>query len=222
MSNDKSIRDVKDYLKKHRTPKKILDLFARLSMHVVLGVNPRYWKFLSDRRYRLGFLEGSILQNPLYVPSQDGCSLKMEKTLAGQWVGYDFERVRKYGEKFPHSVKGKLYTFSIDEVENHPSDMFTSSDILEFFDINHLLSLDAPGIEIAEKEGLVERVTYGEAYDSAGLYGRYESALGVLNVLDDEVYRITPKGNTLVFLGGDGGDKIKKEKKARLPVWAPS
>ncbi len=56
------------------------------------------------------------------------------------------------------------------------------------------------------ESGLVEQATYREAYRLSGMYHSYINSLKHFKLEDQIVYRITPKGNGLVFLMPFGGD----------------
>ncbi len=79
-----------------------------------------------------------------------------------------------------------------------------------------------PTTDEAIRCGLVEQTTYRDAFDNADQLLRYEKGLESYDILDQHVYRVTPKGNGLVVLARDFG--VKKRDPSTLkelkPAWA--
>jgi hypothetical protein len=182
---------------------------------------PEFWKVLFDREYRTGFSEGSILQNPLYVPGGDGFSLRKENARAGSWVGYDFKNQLRYKRRNVQNDSGKLTSFILDEIRNNPKDLYTPDYTLDIFNFYHFLCFEHPSMTYLEEQGVVEKRTYREAYQRVGRYEQYARAMDFFGITEEPVYQITPKGNGLVILTGEGGKKVEKKKESRVLIPSP-
>jgi len=64
-----------------------------------------YKRALYDRKYQSGFFVRSIIQNPLYFPSDSESSLRYEEAVAGRFVGYDFHRKEELGHNIHDQLK---------------------------------------------------------------------------------------------------------------------
>ena len=195
--------------------RKIANFFYRSYMIA----NPGIWKlaiksknfrtFLLNREKRTGLLEGSIIQNPLYIPNEEG--IEKRQVLAGQWAGYDFKRKKEFGNKVEQYRKGKLLTFLIDEIRDNNSEDYTPtiSDVL--FNINHLIHIEIPSIDYCLENGIIRDTTYLKTYEQAKMDKNYLNELERFGVLNNSVYQVTPKGNSLIYLVGSGGEKQEGE-----------
>lgn len=167
--------------------------------------NPRRRRLLS-RRARHGLLEGTIIQNPLYIP-RDESNLEMRTATAGQWVAYDFERPDKLGHQQPVS-EGVLYSLLVNWLDGYsrhaPTPIF-SIDVLS----SDIFAFERPSVEYLIQKDILESATYEKAYRRVGRYDAYARAMEVLGISDKEVFQVTPKGNGVVRLGRDGGDTSK-------------
>lgn len=180
--------------------------------------DPEFRRLLAYREGRIGFLEYSILQNPLYVPSDSEGSLEFVTASAGRWVGYDFKRESEFGENSIKRYEGKLISFILDEIkENKPLD-YTPTTLFRFFDFSHLIHFETPSVDYLIENGLLETRTYREAFQKSGKYEEYARTLDLFEITEKPVYQITPKGNGLIFLSADGGEKVTEKKKAKKLV----
>jgi len=161
---------------------------------------------------RFGLLEGAIIHSSIYAPGERQESLQefYSKT-PGWWAAYDFRRVSQFGEKARSFQEGKLCTFWIDELTGNDKDELTRLGTLKFIsNLEHRASYDFPGIEKLAEQGFVELKTYEDAYAHAGLGSQYSSSLGLLELSKKPVYAVTPKGNGMIFLINEGGEKTPK------------
>ncbi len=163
----------------------------------------------------MGLLEGALIENPLYVPQENG-SLAVNYARAGAWVAWDIQRKSVLGRNgIKQQRKGTLGIFLPDEVRDHEKGEYTPTDLLEPLSIDHFLTYESPSISYILGKGLVEETTYGRALQREGLYEKYARAMGVLNIEGKRVFQVTPKGNTLIYLLNDGGDTVTKEERAK-------
>ena len=79
-----------------------------------------------------------------------------------------------------------------------------------------------PSIDEVLEWGYVREVTYGESFERVKQFERYKDALAFFDISDKTVYQVTPKGNGLVYLLKDGGDKKRLEDSARSLVLQPA
>lgn len=106
---DESIRDeMADLLKRSRILRFAVNEFIHTIARFVLFYTPdgrdRLRKsggelLLLPRRSRVGFLEDSILGNPLLYPVEEQRSLEKDDAPAGRLVAYDFVRPHEFGPK---------------------------------------------------------------------------------------------------------------------------
>lgn len=101
--------------------------------------------------------------------------------------------------------------FRLDELLDKPADARTPVGALDLMDIDHFYSLDRASPEELVEVGILTPTTHEEAYRAAGLHDRYGEDLARRTMPEEQVYTITPKGNTLVVLMRDGGDSAPKE-----------
>lgn len=169
---------------------------------------PEFWNFPFRTELRKGLLEDAIIQNPLYVPNEQEGGLKYEDALSGRWVAYDFHRERIFGRANPLK-KGKFHSFILDDIKDNEGNTQTPTELFQLFDMYHFFHAERPSIDYLIEQEIIEPKTYGEAYQKAGQYETYAHALDIHELKDKKVYQVTPKGNTLLFLAGDGGDTKK-------------
>ena len=186
--------------------------------------DPKRFKKLFDRECNIGLLEGSIIGDSLYSANKGDIELQRESSIAGQWVAHDPYRTREFGENAPEIHKGKLLSFLVEEIAGNNKNHYTPTEFLNVYDVCHLAYLNTSSIgELVDGE-YVEEKKYENALKQIGLYEGYKEQLPN-NVLKKEVYQVTPKGNGLIFLRKEAGEKKKKiqEKKSSLipqPVFA--
>ncbi len=168
---------------------------------------------LGDPETYLGLTHGAVIQNPLYYPDQQGERLITRQTRGGAWRGYDFNRPEvfsKGSDKPPIRLyyAGQLWAFVPPAIEGNPPDVRTPIAVSArlLYDMDVLATLDAYSTETLVGLGLLAVESYRETFRRVGVYERYAAELEARSLSDDPVYQVTPKGNTLVFLLGDGGD----------------
>ncbi len=205
-------QELKDFFKRHYFHRKAASLVGKFIFTAYVLFTPKGWDAIKERgnifarRNLVGLLENSILQNELYIPGEEGGSLSFEEAKSpGHYVSFDFRRKEEFGEHAMQKDEGSLYSFFLDEIKYNPPNKFTPTDLLQILDVEHLFEFDKPSLDDLIKQGLVIQTTYKEAYDRAGYYTIHKNSMDVLNVADRQVFQITPKGNTLVFLISEGG-----------------
>jgi len=113
-----------------------------------------------------------------------------------------------------------LNSFLLDEIKDNPKELYTPDYTFDWFKFEHVYSLECPSMTYLEEHGLMEQKTYREAYQRMGKYEQYAQAIEVLGIAEKPVFQITPKGNSLIMLLGDGGDKVPKRKEVKKLVLA--
>lgn len=167
-------------------------------------------KELKDPEKTRGLIRGALLSNTLAYPDPETGQLCYTQALAGQWIAYDFNRRRVFPDAYKDDsavapVQGKLWAFMIDEVAENPPEAETPTHLFNLRNFDHLTSMVTPSIQDLLDSGFVQASTYREAYEEAGLYDRYAQDLASRNLTGQQVFTITPKGSTLVFLMPDSG-----------------
>lgn len=178
-----------------------------------------------DREAQVGLLEDSIFNNELFYPNQDETGFLHKSAVAGRYVGYDFNRPAEFGPKVKKRgtqlvEDGRLFMIPLNEIMENPVDKHTSTYLLNIYNIEHMALCQPANIDDLLGHGLVEQTTYKAAYDRVGLYNKYSASLALGDIADRSVYRVTPKGNSLVFLAKDFGEqkKLPDAKKVLNPV----
>src|SRR3989344_5849306 len=189
--------------------KAAIHLCIRLTFGYQLLTQPEIRKII-HRQHRVGLLAGSIFQDHLHVPVEGG-SLQYQGGTAGRFVGYDFHRKQHFGQYANKLFQGRLWTFLPTAVADNPANFLTPTGFLNIFDLEHLLTIDTPTLAQSLENGLITETTYGEAFATAGMAKTHGNALAVLQLEDQQVYQITLKGNGLVFIDRDGGDKRRQD-----------
>ena len=129
-----------------------------------------------------------------------------------------FDRERRIGLLENSIINPELYhpnrdgTFALDEVKGNPQWLHTPTNLFDIFDLAHALCFDCPPLDQAIEQGYLRETTYGAAYRKTGHYEKYRLALLHSGINDKPVYVVTPKGNGLVGLAPDMGEKVKKPK----------
>ncbi len=202
----------------------------RITMDVLFKVNfylapfnPLFWKgmiespsfreFWLRRESKIGLLEGSIIQNPLWIPESDGNDLVQHIETGGQWYGYDFQREAEFGKEARPVKRGKLVSIIPEELKPLSPRAYTPTGSVHPLNYVHFLQLEMPSIDYLVQHGVVEETTYERAFERVGMLERYVWNLSQHQLLDLPVFQVTPKGNGLVSLGQPGGKKITKELK---------
>lgn len=218
-------QDIREALRLHRKSRFLLTLLTRLFLYSSIMFLPSGREFIKDpvkRRFLftregdLGSLEDTIIAPDLYHPNAEGTSLEITSAPAGRWVSFDFRRPEKFNlGNYVHQRQlrtGRLALFSLDETNGNNPNEYTSNNLLNIFDLSHLLTLEFPPLNQAINDGFIAESTYAAAYHKVGLYDRYGKLLKLSGLNDSSLYVITPKGNSLIVLMRDGGDHIKKPK----------
>ncbi|MBI2031076.1 MAG: hypothetical protein HYT08_00500 [Candidatus Levybacteria bacterium] len=221
--NNKLTKDINDFFKRHRLWRYPANIAWRISVYTVLIStkdgrerlkNPETRRFLYDREAQAGLLEGSIFNHDLFHPNEEERSLLHEHAVAGRWVAYDFNRPQEFGQKVKKRGRqiftGKLIAFPLDEIIDNKLEDHTSTYLLNPYAIEHVLQMDtSPKIDDLLSYGFIEESTYRQSFESVGQYETYKSYMSLAGITEERVYRVTPKGNTLVYIERDFGDKRK-------------
>jgi len=183
--------------------------------------NPSYRKLMFDRETKTGLLEDSIFAPSLWCPNDEGTSLQYDNAVAGRYAAYDFHRREEFGKNTVNRGKGRLIAFPLDEIIDNPASKYTPSTLVEPLDLGQILQIVFPSIDELVEWELVRDTTYKEAYKRAGLYDQYRLGIELKNIGDETVYQITPKGNGLVFVATEGGEKTSEKKRELVfvPGW---
>lgn len=218
-------RELSATLRESRLARRLGNVFFRLSMLPTLLLteegrelfnDPEMRRFFYDKEARVGLLEDSIISDELYVPNMDGTSLEHKSTVAGRFVSFDFHRPEEFKSVAKNRARqndhGKLMVFALDEVKYNGKNDYTPTDLLNPFDLLHALSIDAISPEEAIRQGFLIETTYREAYGKVGLFNKYKICLDLQGLSDKSIYAVTPKGNTLIGLIKDAGEKKKDPK----------
>lgn len=149
-----------------------------------------------------GLTEGTIIGNPVWFPMQPNI-FAFQGTSAGHWVGIDFDRPMIFpprkGGTTRQPWKGALYSMYIDEVKDRSPEQRTPNRLLKPLRFDHFASYDKTTPERAIGDGLLRATTYGEAFRQLGFAENFGEELEARNLVDSQVFQVTPKGNTLVF-----------------------
>lgn len=223
-----SLKPTQDFLRRHRSLNLPLNALYMSAFYAYGFLNPRLRdvmkdpeirRLLTDREAQVGLLEDSIFAPSLYHPSADETSMEYTDTVAGRWVGYDFHRATDFGprvkERGRQLFEGRITTYPLEEVLRNDVNTHTSSYLLHPFSFPdfHIFQESIPTIEDLLSYGFIEESTYAESYDRAGQYPKYRKQMAIEGILDLPIYRVTPKGNTLVVISGDFGKRKKEPEK---------
>ncbi|RME31687.1 hypothetical protein D6789_01890, partial [Candidatus Woesearchaeota archaeon] len=215
--------DLRRHLRTSPLSRFFLDSFIKTFYAGFFVFHPESWRLLRNPTVRraiftgdafTGLLEGSIFEYEIYQPHNGNLTLR--RGGAGRYAGYDFLRPREFRNAI-QARRGRIYAFPLEEIIHNDPSTYTPTSLLKILTLDHFLQLDLPTPTELEEMGLVHRATYGEAYTSVGL-DEYLQPLAVLGVLDKKVYRVTPKGNGLIFLGTEGGDEQRKDVRDLKPA----
>jgi len=199
-------------------------------LYLVMGVSTKdgreflrgpYRKMFYNRKYQSGLFVDSIINNPLYVPSDTKGSLSYEETVAGRYVAYDFHRKEELGQDINVLQKGRIVKLNLDGVQGNPGNLLTPTGTLNLFDWRHLKTFDAPNLDDFITDEFLEETTYEAAYKRADVYEAFAAAMHVLGIAENKVYQVTPKGNGLVRIIRDFGKKQKNPEKGKVPILRP-
>ena len=204
-----------------------LDLRARAFAGLVsLLLAPGGWKeldnhILYNKKEMVGFLAGSIIQNPLYYPDEG--NVEFLSTGAGNWLGFDFRRNQGFQKGVYGPLRGgKLASFLIEDIKDNDPQQLTPTGYLNLFDVYHMAQMEFPIMDYLVKNGLVSTSTYAKSFEKAGEYSQFKGMLKELGIAEKPIFEVTPKGNGLVFLVEVEGEKRPKESVDFAPSWVPA
>ncbi len=176
-----------------------------------------------------GLIEGAIIGSTVSFPvaNSDKPRVEYEKAPGGRWVGYDFNRPSEFPTiNAKHGVKqltrGRLVAFLLDRVMDNEPEERTPTASVDFTSLDDVFSFDTPTIDELVDAGMLRLTTQGEAYERVGLYDVYGEELSSRSVEDDPVFQVTPKGNSLVSLERDFGEKKPRESEMPNLGWVPN
>ena len=161
-----------------------------------------------------GMIEGAIIAPKLaYVDQENGLLIYKEATKGGL-IGYDVARPFEFpaqpnAEPIPTISEGVLWSMLPKELEENPASLRTPTGYVELYNYEHLLTLSKYPLETLIGEKVLAAVSLAEAFDTVGL-GEHIGGLEARRIATDRVYQVTPKGNTLMRLEEDSGDKTPK------------
>lgn len=229
-------KDIADFFKRHRLARYPANIAWRIAIYIAVVTtpkgrdvlrNPEARRNLYDREAWVGLLEDSIFNNELFYPNQDETGLTHKSAVAGRYVGYDFNRPAEFGPKVKKRGRqlfedSRVFMVPLNEIVGNPPDKHTSTYLLNMFNIEHVALMEPANIDDLLGYGLVQQTTYKEAYSRVGLYNKYSASLALGDIADRSVYRVTPKGNSLVMLEQDFGEqkKLPDAKRVLKPVFS--
>lgn len=222
----KEIEAIQSYFRDHRLSRFIINRVYELMFYAMVFLTPLGWKKLMDPAYRnyllskefgKGFLVDSILQNPIYIPDGHG-QLTQKKVGAGIWAGYDFHRFKEFPTTTRQYREGKLGSMLLEEIRDNPAGMYTPTSLVNPLNIQHMFSIDFPSIEDLINKEMIRQTTYKSAFRRAGHYEMYARSLDLLEISDKPLFQVTPKGNSLIFLGNITGDSTPPKKDYSLEL----
>ncbi|MBI4453755.1 hypothetical protein HY636_03875 [Candidatus Woesearchaeota archaeon] len=229
---DDDIRELGNKLRQGKITRKVGNYIGHILFYINLLMHPHFWldkkvrDGFFDYRRRVGLLEGAIFDNALYVPNEKSDSLEYLTSVGGRWSGYDHTcRFKLKLEDLTNRITdAKLLAFPLPELLDKPTQDYTSIGMVDLMNITDLFQIVCPTIEELLKWEFAERVTYSRAFSKIGIYERYETNLYLLGVADKLVYQVTPKGNGLIYLSQDSGEKEPKKMPfgVKVPSWAPT
>ena len=163
-------------------------------------------KALLDRDFQIGCLEGTMIQNPLYVPETDSRRVLELNAKSGEWVFYDHERPNKIRRTRRQTLRGVPVSFIPEDFKGHPPSRYTPLGAVVPMGMD-IFCVEFPSIDFLLEQGAIVETTYEEAYGRLGLMDTHGDFLRVEGLSERLVYQITPKGNSLVHCEGYFGDK---------------
>ncbi len=178
--------------------------------------NPEYRELL-HKNERQGLLEGSILSGKLWRPTINGHHLEYVEGTTGDMIGYDFHRPKKLrnwrNKPIRQHFEGKMYVIDFDENNQYSPDQYTPTGAFDPAIANNVLKMNKLTLGEMLEKGYIEETTYKEAYTKTGKKTQYSAAL--IEIGEQSVYRVTQKGNSVVHISPEGGDKRKSPKEAQ-------
>ena len=223
-------REFAEWVNKHRVARRLINCTVNTILYSLLLFTPQGWaklsdtkkrRFFLDKKARVGFLEDSIIGNPLYVPSGEK-SLEYLTADGGKWVGFDFHRHGELGKKYPNKKEGKLLSILPLEVEKNSPDAYTPTASIDLLSADQFHTMDFRSIDELLNAGLVRETSYEEAFEKAGAYDAFSTAINVSGLTLTRLYQVTPKGNGLLYLVRETGHKKEQKDVRKEPekAWA--
>jgi hypothetical protein len=170
-------------------------------------------------------VDGMIGTKLCYPDPAHGNELILHRPKNSAYLSYDPRRP----EYFPAAAKQDFFTVSgegslaalmINGIEEQHEDELTLLSAQELVSAETLFSFDKPGLERLIELGMLARRTHEDAFEHAGLED-YIGGLRSRSMHDEIVYQVTPKGNTLVMVIPDGGDRSPKLEASPLAIRVP-
>jgi hypothetical protein len=219
---DAELERKKALLKKRRVSRFIANASLKAGYKLLAGSDR------DPREVAVGLFAGGVIAPELAFPDHDSDTpgqTERRKAKAGQMIGYDFHRPEKFPAVFKAGTmrlvnEGKIVAFLLDEIIDNDPDQPTPDDLFNPFDLDHIVNMATYTVEELEEKGIVAKTTHQEAYEAAGVFDEYAVDLGYRRIEETPVFQITPKGNTLVRLLPDGGDKKPQEDRQPSFEWA--
>lgn len=207
----------RELLKNHKVQAKLNSLVLRALFRARLGRH--------NPANEVGFLEGSMIANPLWHQNEDTYSIVMtsSNTAGGRWVGYDYRRPIVFpDEDFTNLTnRGRFTVFDLEEVRDKEANDLTPVGLFNARNLDQALQVDFPTVdELIDREFIIQ-TSYGKAFEVLGSYDEYSEELRSRSLIDEPVFQVTPKGNTLVYLLADGGDTKPQKETEESPVFIP-
>ena len=181
--------------------------------------DPETWKKLVKPERRIGMLEGAIISDSQYIPDIGNTNFTYESEKLGYWIGVDYLRVQELGRSSKKISRGKFLSFPLEEVEGKTGDEYTPTHLFDLFDPLHLFRLQNPTLDELVKDEFIEPTSYSDALRRVGQYEGLANKIAITGIEDKEVYQVTPKGNSLIFLTKPMGDTKKRPKEDTTPVY---
>ena len=203
-----------DYLARSELTRPLIGPYAQMRILSRLIANPQFfkqqgWKEFNDPSAQVGLLDGSLIQNPLYLHDSQG-NFNEFGAAPGQWAAYDYNRAPVFGKQVGSYAQGKLISFPLREVIGNDKETLTPIGLLNYWDFKHAIQAERPSLDKLIRDGLVEPTTYAKAFDRLGYYENLARLLDSKGFADKLVYQVTPKGNTLVSLIQEEGKPTPK------------
>ncbi len=153
---------------------------------------------------RIGLLTGSILAQSIVFPNEERTNLVFDESPEGEFSAYDFKRSEQFGEVLHaagHDIHaGKMAALLLNSVLDNPAGRLTPLDQVDFLKMRQALKICWISLSGAVELQLIAKRSYGDAYAIAGALNQWEPRLRQLQLIEEPVYQITPKGNGLIDL----------------------
>jgi len=153
---------------------------------------------------RFSLPEGSIIANPLYAPDSDGNFTRFDSK-SGTYSSI------RFSPKVKRERDMTIGGFRLDEFIDNSQDQLTPTLSYSPVSLEDKLNTDFSALPKLLEHGFLVQTTLGEAYrrkfpEDVSL----QEGFSKLGVSDNLAYQVTPKGNSLVLLFMEGGNKEPK------------